>query len=192
MILPTTAATAEPVLLHEARAQCRIDDDITEFDSRLEAYIVAARALAEKELKRRLISQTWDLWLDEFPEGDDIELPQNPVSAITSITYVDTAGATQTISSGNYRLDTRKAKAIVRPAFNVEWPSDVRDDYSVIDIKYVVGFGANGTTVPRSIREWILLHVAAMYENGTAIGDARDMAVLPYLSGLLDEWRVYG
>ena len=192
MLRPTTPPTAEPVLLHEARAQCRIDDDITEFDARLEAYIAAARGLAESELGARLISQTWDLYLDAFPSGNDIALPQTPVSAITSITYVDTAGDTQTISSGDYRLDTRKAKAIVRPAFNVEWPTDVRDDFSVIDVTYVVGFGANGTTVPRSIREWILLHVAAMYENGTAIGDARDMAVLPYLNGLLDEWRVYG
>ena len=191
MILPTIAPTVEPVLLHEARAQCKIDDDITEDDSRLEAYIAAARQLAEAETKRRLISQTWDYYIDEFPEGDDIELPQTPVASVTSIIYTNTSGTPTTISALNYRLDTRGYRAIVRPAYDVEWPSDVRDDHQAICIKYVAGFGANGTAVPRSIREWMLLHVEAMHRNRSAIGDAQNMKALPYLSGMLAEWVVY-
>jgi len=50
-------------------------------DDYLTALIVAARRSAEKFQRRAFIAQTWELWLDKWPEKGYIEIPLPPLQA---------------------------------------------------------------------------------------------------------------
>ena len=53
---------------------------------------------------RALLTQTWDMYLDEFPCAGEIIIPLSPLQSVTSVSYVDQHGATQTWASANYRI----------------------------------------------------------------------------------------
>jgi uncharacterized phiE125 gp8 family phage protein len=88
-----------PITLADARAQCRVTS--TSEDARLLAMIYAATEWGENLTARRLITQTWDLYLDAFP-CDEIRAPYAPLRSVTSISYVDLAGVTQTLATSEY------------------------------------------------------------------------------------------
>ena len=187
---PLVAPAVEPVSISEVRAQCRIDADHTGEDTRLAGYIAACRAAAEHIAGIRLITQTWQLGLDDWPARGQIVLPETPVQAIVSVGYITRAGAAQQLDSAAYRLDLRGSRGVVRPAYGTCWPSDSRADHGAIIVTYRVGFGDSGAAVPGSVREWILAHVTAMWENRGA-GLSGQFVELPYLRTLLDAAKVY-
>jgi len=59
-------------------------------DDLINALIATARQYAEDFQNRAYISQTWELWLDKFPDKNYIEIPLPPlqVPAITAGTFV--------------------------------------------------------------------------------------------------------
>ena len=83
------APILEPMTLAEAKLHLRVDG--TDEDDLITALIVAARRRAEHLLTRALITQTWELTLDEFPAAD-IQLPKPGVLSIVSVKYLDSAG----------------------------------------------------------------------------------------------------
>lgn len=58
-------------------------------------------------------------------------------------------------------------------------------------ITLVCGFG-DIETVPKSIRQWMLLRIGTLYEHRESLGIATDITALPHgvADGLLDPWRV--
>src|SRR4029077_18050283 len=65
----------------------------------------AAREYGETVTHRAFITQTWDDVRDGFPGSDEaIWLPRPPLISVTSVTYIDTAGATQTWSASLYTV----------------------------------------------------------------------------------------
>ena len=196
MFRATTPPTVEPVTLAEARVQCQMSPDDTSQDLRLLGYVAAARGMAEQETGQRLMPQTWELYLDAWPAGGRIELPQLPVRSIASVKYTNAAGVLTTIDPAAYRLDQRALRAVLQPVYGGAWPTDVRsDDEGVITIAYVCGLAATPgelAGVAAGIREWVLAHVAAMNEQRSIVSEVgNNMAPLPYAGSLLDPWRVY-
>lgn len=90
------APSIEPVSLAEAKAHLRVE--VNDENSLIQTLITAARQYVETATRRALLQQTWDDKLDAFPCGA-IVLPLSPVTSVTSITYLDTAGVSQTWSS---------------------------------------------------------------------------------------------
>lgn len=165
-----TAPLVEPVTVTEAQAHLRVTDDVDL--AQIDAWIVAAREYCENYTHRAFISQTWDLKFDgSFPEGD-IELPMPPVSSITSITYVDTAGATQTWAAANYITDLpagpRANVARISPAYGVSYPS-TRDQINAATVRFICGYGATTASVPFGIKAAMLLLIGHWYENRASI-----------------------
>jgi uncharacterized phiE125 gp8 family phage protein len=151
-----TAPAAEPVTLAEAKLQCRIDG--TELDAMLARYIAGARDAAEHKLGgRKLINQTWELALDAFPVAE-IDLRLAPVASITSVKYIDVAGVEQTLASNAYTLDAATLPAWLLPAYGTEWPATL-DTANAVKVRFVVGYGADGTTVPPKVVLWLLAHI---------------------------------
>ena len=97
----TVAATAEPVSLVEAKRHVHAEDFADE-DPQLGMLIASARAHVEKYCNVRLATQTVTIKCDGF--CDMARLPIAPVQSVTSITYIDTAGAPQTLSTDVYEL----------------------------------------------------------------------------------------
>jgi uncharacterized phiE125 gp8 family phage protein len=187
-----TAPTTYPVTLAEAKLHCRVDG--TDDDALITALITSATEMCEQQTGRALMTQTWLLTLDEFPT--EIELTRVPVQSISSVTYTDTAGATQTLSTGsNWRLldlgDFSMARIV--PVYGYTWPA-TRAQNNVVSVQYVAGY-ASAAAVPESIKQWIKLMVSTMYENReTEAYSSRAVSTtvqMQFVDRLLDRYRVF-
>ena len=194
----------EPITLAEAKAHLRVD--LTDDDALITALIVAARQYAESETGRSLITQSWRLVLDGFPgscgpagtagpipsllPGNAILLDQAPVQSITSIQYLDTGGAWQTLPETEWVAELQSAPARITPAFGKTWPAALPQIGSV-KVEFVAGYGEDAA-VPQGIKIWMLLRLAALYENREEVSAMRQgkIEALPYVDRLLDAYRV--
>lgn len=159
-----TAAGTEPVTLAEARLQCRIDG--TDEDSLLGRLVSAAREYCEKTQGRRYVTQTWDYTLDDFPHGCGwLDLPLGPAAAVSSITYRDTNGDTQTVSTSVYRLLRGDENAPGRVALRngQAWPGTVSAEGEAVTVTFAVGEAASA--VSETVRHQILLLVDYWYSR---------------------------
>jgi uncharacterized phiE125 gp8 family phage protein len=86
-----TAPVKEPVSIDDAKKHLRVDDDYTDDDSLLVSIVVDARDWVEQYLWRKLITQTWYAYLEEWPAGGYIELPFGKLQSVTAVKYTDTA-----------------------------------------------------------------------------------------------------
>lgn len=159
-----TAPTVEPITLAYAKQHLRVDD--TADDSYITALIVAARLYAEKQTKRALITQTWDMRIDQFSyfSRREIIVPLPPLQSVTYIQYVDTAQATQTLATSVYVVDIYQKPARIYPAFAQYWPATLPLQNSVT-IRFIAGYGADGSFVPMTIIQGMLLLISHWYEN---------------------------
>lgn len=174
----TTAPAANVVSLEEAKAHARLD--APEEDALLAGFIATAAARLDGFdgiLGRALLTQTWAADLPGFPKGDMIRLPLGPAQSITSITYFDSGGASQTFGANNYRLHEDRHGPFVRLASGSTWPdTETRDD--AVTITWAAGYGDNPGDVPEPLRTAIALIAAHLFENREATATA-DLAELP-------------
>jgi len=150
-----TPATVEPVRVPEVREHSRID--IQDEDPYLSTRITAARVAAEAFTRSVFITQTWDDSFDSF--GGGLVLAKQPVQSITSVTYTDGDGDTQTLSTDVYELGELHGCGVVRLKYNQVWPSDARSHPDSITVRYVAGYGL-ATSVPQPIKSAIELYVS--------------------------------
>lgn len=163
-----TAVAQEPLSLGETKLHCRVEhaDD----DALLTALIIAAREYCETFTHRALAPQTWDLKLDDFPCGSEIPivLPKPPATSVTSISYVDSNGDTQTWASSNYTTEFPSGqwaeKARIVPAYSVSWPV-TRSVINAVTVRFVCGY----TTCPESIKAAMKLLIGHWYGNREAV-----------------------
>lgn len=193
-----TAPEVEPVTLAEAKAHCRVD--YSDDDTLLTTLITAVRKHLDGPsgiLGKALVSQTWDYTIDEFPEGEKgILLPLSPVQSITSITYTDSAGASQTLASSVYQLVTSgdHGRARIVEAYDKSWPS-TRDEPQAVTIRFVAGYGTDASSppisqAPEAIKHAMLLMIGHFYENreATLVGvNAQDLPL--GVNALLQPYR---
>ena len=164
----TTAPAIEPVTVAEAKTQLRIDG--SDEDTLIGNYITVARQTLEVLMRRAFITQTITLSYDSFPT--EMRLPRPPAIAVTSISYIDTDGASQTWSSSNYTLDSQIEPASVVLAYDKSFPS-IRTQANAVTVVYTAGYGTATTDVPESIRLAIRLLVGSYYENREATSVAK-------------------
>ncbi len=146
----------------------------TTADPQLVAWIVAARQTVETYTHRAIPAQTWDLKLDSFVDSDYYDcgalwLPNPPVTSITSVTYLDGAGASQTWAATTGWLSDLPTgpwarRARIYPAYGVPWPATYRTP-NAIAIRFVAGY----TTVPEAIKAAMKLLIGHWYQNREAV-----------------------
>ncbi len=160
-----TAATSEPITLAEARKHLRIEPygspEAHPDDSYISMLITAAREWCEQYTGRGLASQTIEMALDEFPDNE-IQLPLTPVTSITSVKYVSTAGVETTISNSVYALDDYSQPNWLVLTYGSVWP-DTNGGANNIKIRMVAG--NTSSNIPFPIKSAILLIIGNLYEN---------------------------
>lgn len=157
-----TPPSSEPVTLEEARAHLRLDD--TTEDVYVEGLLRGARQHVEEVCWRGLVTQTWELVLDAFPDEDEVELPKGNLASITSVTYVDANGASQVLATTEYVADAVSVPGKLRLAYGKSWPS-TRGQWDAVRVRYVVGWSV--AQVPQPIKQALLLLVSQMFEHRT-------------------------
>lgn len=175
-----STTSVEPVTASEVKTLIPLDG--TDHDTRIGVLITALRQQAEQITGRAFASGNFILTLDEFPEDEDgdgeILLYWGPVSAMVTFTYVDTAGATQTLTAAGYQLDMASVPARLLPPYGETWPA-TKEIPNAITITYTTGYGASA---PKEVQAWIASHIKAEIDG---------CEVPAYIDGLLDSLKVY-
>lgn len=181
-----TAPSGYPVRMDEARMQARLDT--ADEDALLEIYLAQLVEAAQHRTGRALLTQTWELTLDAFPDWE-ISVPLPPLQAVVSIKYDDTAGVEQTLASADYKVDTASAPGRIVPAYGKSWPSTL-DQIAAVRVRFTAGYGA-AETVPAAIRHWILARLATYAAFREQLAE-RQTLELPrdFTDGLLDPYRI--
>ncbi|MFA7281788.1 MAG: head-tail connector protein [Sterolibacterium sp.] len=180
---------AEPITLEEAQNHIRVSADITSDDSLIEALITSARMFAENHTNRVCLTQTWELVLDAFPVGI-LELPKAPLQSVSSITYIDSNGAQQTLAASAYKVDAVTNPGRIAPAYGTVWPV-TRNEANAVTITFIAGYGDQAANVPAPIRQAMLLMIAHLYDNRAAVEVGGDFYKLPLgVEALLAQYRV--
>lgn len=157
----TTHPTVEPLDLTEVKLYLRVDTSAD--DDLIDAMITAARESVELYTSRALVTQTVTQKLDKFPVFG-FPLSMHPVQSITSITYKDSNGNTQTLSTDVYMLDNYDLPSSVVLKHNQTFP-DTYFEANAVTVVYVAGDTVQD--VPKAIKQAMLLTIADFYENRT-------------------------
>ena len=128
---------AEPVSLQDYKDHARTIAD--QEDTLLTAYLKAARRRIEEATGLRYVVQVWDWYLDAFPDLRTIIPPYFPLREVVSITYTDTQGDSQTLSTSKYVVDTTGDMGRISLAYGETWPSTY-DEVNVVKIRMALGF----------------------------------------------------
>lgn len=193
MALKLIAAPAtEPVTRTEAKSHLRVDT--TAEDTLIDALITVARQHIEHELRRALVTQTWELVLDRWPAGGVLRLPLPPLASVTSIKYTDDDGAESTLSSGAYLVDTESLPGRVVLKNGQSWPAVTLAEANGVRVRFVAGYGG-AAAVPETIKAAMKLLIGTLYENRESVLVAQGVTVaeVPFgVQALLMPYRVFG
>lgn len=185
------------VSLDDAKTQCRLLDN--EHDTLIERLISAVTYQVETRCEMRLITRSMRLDLDGFPSGGaDIEIPVYPVSSITSVSYTDTDGNSQSLTQdtggspvGDYWAITEGMCPLLRP-LNL-WPSYKLYKPASVQITFSAGY-SDTSEIPEDLKHGILLRVKELFDHaGESVAgmsmastvSSFDSLVMPYR-----RWRV--
>lgn len=189
-----TAPTIEPISLAEAETHLRLD----EIEYGLSDLIADGRAVVEAITRRALLTQTWDYYLQEWPEDNCIVLPfgnlQNAAGTPPSIpstapvvSWKNSSGTETTLAATtDYLVETNGTQCgrVVLP-FSGSWPSGDLYPVNPIKIRFVCGW-TTAALVPANIKRAVKLATEDAYYHG----DRHDI-LRPVIDSLLASWRLW-
>lgn len=143
----------------EAKAHLRVDTDAE--DALISGWIQSAREEAERMSGQALVTQTWRMKMDAFPDCPEIEIPLVPLTSVSSVKYVDTDGELQTWNSSNYVVDTSGVRGRIYRDYDVtSWPS-TRCEPNAVRVEFVVGTDADD--VKAAFKSWMLMNIGSRH-----------------------------
>lgn len=185
----TTAPATLPLAVADVRGH--VEAIGTVHDEKLEAMLTAiVEQLDGKDgiLGRALVTQEWELMLDTFPCASTIKVPLPPLQSVESITYVDTAGATQTLPTSVYAVDIASEPGVVSLKYAQVWPATI-NQRNAVTIAFTCGYGA-AEAVPGRLKAAIKLMVGDLFENREASILGVSRVDNPTVDSLLFPFRV--
>jgi uncharacterized phiE125 gp8 family phage protein len=191
--LLVTDSTGSPFTLEEIKNHLRIELGETGEDDFLKGLRTASIETAENITSRKLMSEKWKVYFDDWSDGDSMELPYSPLSnvASTGITYTGSTGNTTTLGSTAWSVDTVSEPGRIVLENSESWPTDTLHQNNPIEIEFTCGYSAS-SEVPRSIKHACFLMIGHWYENreDTIIGAGQVVHEIPAGSkALLESYR---
>ena len=167
-----TPPPVEPVTLVEVKSLLRIDDN--DDDNLISSMITAIRQRAEEWTRRSFLTQTWTLWLDEFPfrhgntlnklNGRVIIIPRPPMQSVIFIKTYDNDNSAVTFDASDYFVDTASSPGRVALNDNSSWPTSLRK-FSAVEVEFIAGYGSNASDVPEGIKQGMLQWIKLLFAN---------------------------
>lgn len=163
MFLKTiTAPTGDVVTLEEAKAQCAVFTDAD--DDLIQAMIDTAVEQAEAYTQRQFLTTTYEMHMDSLPAY--IEVPKPPFMSVESISYIPRYGIETDrvmLDASQYMIETASIGGIIARVPGVTLPA-VEPVFGSVVIRFQAGYGV-AADVPSSLKHWIKMRVANLYEN---------------------------
>lgn len=149
-------------------------------DTYLDLMVSGCIRWAENFTGRTLLESTLVLTLERFIPV--VRLPGSPVSAVTSIAYVDSAGDSQTLAGSVYKLTTGSEPARITPDYNQQWPT-TRNESEAVTITYTAGYGETLESAPEDIRYAVLCLCQWEYDEHRESKEAAERLLMPWKLG---------
>jgi len=158
--------TSDPVSYAEAKEHLKLLSDAEK--TYVESLISVATDIAEEDCNRSLMPQTWVMYMDSVPSTSELLLPYPPLVSAT-IAYKDADGDNQTFSSAQYEVDIiPEPGRISLVPDTTGWPTTEAGGINTFAVTYVAGY-ADAASVPKTIKQAILLYVHHWYEHRVEI-----------------------
>lgn len=183
----TSPPAVEPVSLSEAKAHLRVDG--TDEDALITALILAARRHVETWLARALITQSWRLVLDAWPDLSTVDLPLSPLQSVEAVETYDADDVATPLAASAYFVDTLSdPPRLVRISADA-WPTPGRPANGV-EIRFTAGYGAAASNVPQPLRQALHLLIAHWFERREPVpADGMGTSVPFSVASLLAPYR---
>jgi uncharacterized phiE125 gp8 family phage protein len=162
-------------------------------DALLTDLIQAAREQVEDITRRALLTQTWDYYLDAFPQSNSFKIPFGNLQSVTHVKYTDSDGdqTTMTVST-DYIVETNAEYCgkIVLP-YGTSWPSFTEYPSNPIVVRFVCGW-TSAASIPSKIRSAVKMILTDLYNNreSSIFGSGRYEAN-PAIVNLLSSSRLW-
>lgn len=167
----TSGPTIEPMTLDELKTRLRITT--CHFDSELQDLLKSARTTIENETNRKLITQTVEMYIEDFPGlYGPIEIRLAPIQSITHIKYYDQDDVLQTYSSGNYYTDLNSTPPRIVLEDSQQWPETELYRPNKVIVTMQAGYGATAASVPAAAR-LAIVEYCRMNREGCEVGGSK-------------------
>ena len=166
----TTPIAAEPITLEQIKRHCRVELDENEFNETLTQFGLAARRHVEKICGMRFAEVGLTVQCDGF--GDLARLSEAPLVSVTSIGYVDAAGAVQTLADTVYEAHTDWYEPSIALKSGQAWPA-IRPGSRITLV------GKFGGDLPADIRQAMLMLVAHWFNVREAVNVGNIVTEVP-------------
>lgn len=180
-IVTSVAPEAEPVSVSDAKLHLQVEHSAD--DTYIGQCIASARGHIEDMTGTRLMSQTVVLRTDTW--SDLQRLPVGPIVSITSITYTDVDGVSQTLSTNVYEARLYGLEVEIVLKHNQTWPT-IRQG-SLIIVTAVAGYA----TLPPAILHALKILIADFYAQRESFGTAPKAEVAASVEALLSNHRIH-
>lgn len=157
-VVTGTAPTTYPVSLDEVKAHLNLDGISSDDNYLSQMLIPAATQWAENLTRRVFISRTLVERTRTFEAVHEFRYP--PLLTVTSIEYLDTDGALQTLATSIYDVDQYSTPGRVLLAYGQAFPQ-IRQQENAVIYTYTAGYA----TIPSDVKSAILLVIGHLYEN---------------------------
>lgn len=161
-----TPPAIEPVTVSEVMEFGRITADDLATYSNMERLIKSARQKAESYQNRSLVTQKWELTLDNYPRLP-LEFPNPPLVSVQSVVITDIDGTVTSMTMTDFTIDTSGVKGRIDLKYGCTWPN-VTPETAGIKINYTAGYG-NPESVPDDTKTAIA--IAALHRFDDPFGD---------------------
>jgi hypothetical protein len=216
----TLPPATEPLTVDEMKRRLHIDQD--DENSDIGDHIQQAREYAENFCQRALITQKWDLFLDEFPKTSFVsyltnwpmndqyvppiqEAPRGYTIRLNGSAFEIPFPPLQSVDSIKYFDSTGVEQTLDPSQYMVDiasepgmvapitaWPT-TQNRMNAVKVSFTAGYGAP-SDVPASIRTWMKQRVGALFENReeVVIGARITSIDLPFVDLMLRPYRIQG
>jgi uncharacterized phiE125 gp8 family phage protein len=185
LVLKTGPATTA-ISLAEAKAFLRVDSDYDDDDAYITSLIGVATNVVEQFTRRRLITQTYNIYYDEFPPYMDLQVGN--VASVTHVKYYDTDNTLQTLDTSEYDVDIRVKPGRIYQAEDGNFPNTYERANSV-EVEFIVGSAASD--VEDAIKQAMYIVIGRYYENRQDVVMGTQVNELPLMvEHLLTPYRL--
>jgi len=181
-----TAPTSTVISLSEAKAFLRIDSDYDDDNTYITSLINVATQVVEEFTRRRLMTQTYNIFYDEFPPYIDLQV--GDVASVTHIKYYDADNTLQTLAASNYDVDTKVRPGRIYESEDGDFPNTYERP-NAVEVEFIVG--GTASDVPAPIIQSIYIIVGRYYENRQDVVMGTQVNELPLMvDHLLTPYRL--
>lgn len=178
-----TPPAGEPVALADMKAFLRVET--SDEDDIVAALITSASVHVETWTRRALMTQTWRLTLDTWPEEGRIAVMPAPLQSLVAARVYDAGGTARSINVQAFMLDLAGSSLVFTPSA-LPMPGRLA---AGIELDVVAGYG-DALAVPEPFKQAIRLLIAHWYENRALVTDGSNVALPHTVAALLAPYRV--